>query len=156
MESSNKNKTIIWIIAGCLALCVLLACAAAAIAGGVALISQSRVTPTPPVNRGEYTVIIRYLTDVDASRISQLEHRLKSLGYNVEMDSETSTQGWSFPQSAFLYGHPSCVDAIADIRYQTRDLADLSLPMFRFTQDDTAYNRRNIVIQILENEILRP
>jgi hypothetical protein len=153
----KSRKTIVWIIVGCLAVCLLLACLAAAVAGGAVLLSQSQATPTPPIDRGSYHVIIRYLPNVEFSGVRRLSDRLEALGYRVELEADSSTRGWSFPQSAFLYGHPSCLDAIADIRLQTRSIADFSgLPFFRFTPTDRAYNQRNIVIQIIENEILRP
>ncbi len=113
-------------------------------------------SPTPKItpfsNRGGYIVTVRTLSDVDSDKVNAFINRLKSMGYQVNPQFETDMGGWSWPQNAILYGNPSCLTALEDIRSQTKDLVTLSnLPVFRLNSGDTQYNAPSIVIQLIDN-----
>ncbi|MBN2387584.1 MAG: hypothetical protein JXB85_11235 [Anaerolineales bacterium] len=155
-QSIKTKNILLWGGAGCLAL-VLVAFCILLVISGVVLAPRLLATPTPAIARGSFVITLRYLEGVSTAHVERLADRLETLGYPVNVENATGTSGWSYPQSAFLYGAPACLEAIEDIQAQAGDLANLStLPAFRFVSDDAMYNRYSIVIQILEDDYWVP
>ena len=87
--------------------------------------------------------------------MNSLISALENLGYQVKADPSESMSSWITKENALLYGNPSCLEAIDDIRVQTGAIANLSeLPLIRFGSDDQSYNAPNIVIQLIDNSFI--
>jgi hypothetical protein len=164
MKSDGRSKNWAAGRAGLLLLLttlVLLACTCGTGPFSGLLTPTSKPVPTPmflsPGERGGYNVYVRSLGSLDGGPASSLIGRLRTLGYNVIVESATSTDGWSYPENAILYGNTSCPVAIEDIIQETRDIADLStLPVYRFGSEDTSINAMNIVIQLIDDSHFFP
>jgi serine/threonine protein kinase len=103
------------------------------------------------LNPGDYEIILRYEKDTVRQGFSQVQVRLQELGYTVLIDSIYGSIG---PIDVIQYGSLECLAMIEKIRGQIGDL--LTLPTsepVRFTTNDTSYEAKVIVIQIVDETL---
>jgi hypothetical protein len=114
-------------------------------------------TPEPLLSReerGEYYLILRYISDAVQQRFLPIQDFLSQQGYTVDIDEGPSMVG---DMDVILYGAPSCLDAIDDLILLLHDkLALQDLEPTRFTSDDLGYNEKTIVIQIRDIDRFDP
>jgi hypothetical protein len=104
--------------------------------------------------RGDYLVILRYVSDAVRERFVPVSDFLNLQGYTATIDEGPSRIG---DMDVFLYGSPACNDAIDDLILLLHDrLALQDLDRVRFDPNDLSHTKKNIVIQIKDIDRFDP
>jgi hypothetical protein len=96
--------------------------------------------------RGEYLVILRYISEGGQMRFPPVRELLVQQGYTATLDKGPSSIG---DMDIILCGTPSCNDAIDNLEIILAWKLDITHPTrMRLDFNDASYNRKNIAIRI--------
>jgi len=114
-------------------------------------------TPTPkptpesilrPAERAGYLVILRTVDNAVRAKFTAVRDYLAGQGYTVQMDEGPSAVG---DMDIILFGALACNTAIDDLELILAGRLDITrLTRMRFDPADSGYERKTIVIQIID------
>ena len=120
-----------------------------------ATLTRVILSPTPSFNTREYDVTLRYSGDSISAGLGfgKVKTKLESLGYVVRLDPIANWSGVIVGKADRIsYGAVSCLDVIGHIESQVNDVVDLrTVARGRFGPDDSWYEKKNIVIQVVDD-----